>query len=351
MVGVSRGSAFRIEIALVVVGDSGMTANILGPMSIFVSIASYCDPVLPFTLERAVATARWPDRLHFGIVDQSPEPPKMTQPNGVNPARLTYLRLDPVFARGPCWARAVAMSLYDGEQWYFQVDSHMDFDLHWDERLTAQATALLPGRPGVVLSSYPNAFVFEQGKPVTRPATHKVLAHVVKTHTGFEPGHPVLMFEAHPLDQDEPLPAFHVGAGCFFASGHFAQQFPYDPWLYFHGEEQALAARLFTHGWDMFHVPGLPVYHLYNTPDSGAPARPMHWDTSHDTQRSQAWWTLEERARNRLAALVAGDDLGAYSLGHKRTMADYAAFSGIDYAGRTIAEKAYRPQGRLAAGA
>jgi hypothetical protein len=320
-----------------------MAANILGLMSIFVSVASYCDPVLPFTLEQAVAMARRPDRLHFGVVDQSPEPAKMTQPKGVDPARLTYLRLDPVFARGPCWARAVAMSLYDGEDWYFQIDSHMDFEQDWDERLAAQAAALLPGRPGVVLSSYPNAFVFQDGLPVWRAATEKVLVHVVKPDSRFEPEHPVLMFEAHPLEQDDPAPGFHVGAGCLFASGHFAQQFPYDPWLYFHGEEQALAARLFTQGWDIFHIPGLPVYHLYNTPDSGAPARPMHWDTSLDTQRSQSWWTHEDRARKRLAALVAGDDLGAYSLGRERTMADYAAFSGIDYAARTIAAQAYSP--------
>ena len=38
-------------------------------MNIFLSIASYCDPVLGFTLARALATARWPERLHFGVVD------------------------------------------------------------------------------------------------------------------------------------------------------------------------------------------------------------------------------------------------------------------------------------------
>jgi len=316
-------------------------------MSVFVSIASYCDPVLRFTLARAVATARWPDRLHFGIVDQSSPPLPVATPAGVSPARLSYLRIDPVYARGPCWARAIAMSLYDGEDWFFQIDSHMDFDLHWDQRLIAQAQALLGGRKGIVLSSYPNAFVFEGNQPVRRPSTEKVLAHVVKPSASFEPDHPVLGFEAQPLEQDVPVAGFHVGAGCLFAPGGFAQSFPYDPWFYFHGEEQALALRIYTHGWDIFHIPGLPVYHLYNTPDAGGPARPMHWDASHDAQRARTWWELEQRSRRRLASLVSGAALGIYGLGADRSLADYAAFSGIDYAARTLSPRAYRPQERL----
>ncbi len=317
-------------------------------MSVFVSIASYCDPVLGFTLARALATARWPARLHFGVVDQSPATRPPPNPAALAPARLSYLRIDPLYARGPCWARAIAMSLHDGEDWFFQIDSHMDFDLHWDERLMAQAQALLPGREGVVLSAYPNAFVFEGDRPVRRPATDKVLAHVVKPAATFEPDHPVLPFEAQPVEQDEPLAGFHLGAGCLFAPGAFVQAFPYDPWYYFHGEEQALAARLFTHGWDIFHIPQLPVYHLYNTSASGAPPRPMHWDEPHNTQRSQDWWQMEQRSRKRLAALLAGEPLGIYGLGRVRSMAQYAAFSGIDFASRTLASRAYHPLERLA---
>jgi hypothetical protein len=315
-------------------------------MSIFVSIASYCDPVLGFTLGRALATARWPERLHFGVVDQSPAGPS---PNAASlkPARLSYLRMEPVYARGPCWARAIAMSLYSGEEWFFQIDSHMDFDLHWDERLIAQAQSLLPGRPGVVLSAYPNAFVFEGDRPVRRPSTDKVLAHVLTPGTGFEPDHSVLAFEAQPVDQDDPLPGFHLGAGCLFAPGAFAQAFPYDPWFYFHGEEQALAVRLYTHGWDIFHVANLPVYHLYNTSESGAPPRPMHWDEAHDAQRGQNWWVLEERSRRRLASLLAGESLGMYGLGRARSMSQYSAFSGIDFRARTLARRAYHPLERL----
>ena len=114
-------------------------------MRIFVSIASYCDPMLAFTLERAVATAAHPERLHFGVVDQSPAGTPTPNPAALRPGRLSYVRLEPVYARGPCWARAISMSLYDGEDWFFQIDSHMDFDVHWDERLVVQARSLLPG--------------------------------------------------------------------------------------------------------------------------------------------------------------------------------------------------------------
>ena len=318
-------------------------------MSIFVSIASYCDPVLGFTLAQAVATARRPEELHFGVVDQSPASAPALKKGAFEPAaRVSYVRVEPVYARGPCWARAIAMSLYDGEDWYLQIDSHMDFDLHWDQRLIEQAHALMPGRRGAVISAYPNPFVFEADRPVHKPTTDKVLAHVVKPGAVFEADHPVLPFEAHPVDRSEPLEGFHLAAGCLFAPGDLAQDFPYDPWFYFHGEEQAYALRLYTHGWDIFHMPGLPLYHLYNNPESGGPARPMHWDEQHDRERERTWWELEQRSRGRLEALVDNAPMGVYGLGRVRSLEDYAAFSGIDFKRRTLASRAYHPLERLA---
>jgi hypothetical protein len=311
-------------------------------MRIFVSIASYCDPVLPFTLQRAVTTAADPARLHFGVVDQSPEGSARVAAPG--PARLSLVQLAARDARGPCWARALAMSLHDGEDWFLQLDSHMDFDEGWDERLVAQALALGAPRQRLAISSYPDAFAFAEGRPVRRPTTPGVLAQVLPPGAAFVPGHPVLPFQAQPVAADEPLPAFHVGAGCLFAPGGITQEVPYDPWLYFHGEEQALALRLYTRGWDLFHMPGLPVHHLYNDPGSGAPRRPLHWDAEQEAGRDTAWWKLEQRARDRLQALVAGADLGIYGLGRERSLADFAAFSGIDYARRTLAPAAFVPR-------
>ena len=319
-------------------------------MSIFISIASYCDPVLGFTLARAVATARWPDQLHFGVVDQSPagSPHPVGRATSA-PARLSYVRIEPLYARGPCWARALAMSLYDGEDWFFQIDSHMDFDPHWDERLIAQAQALLPGRKGVVLSSYPNSFVFEDKPPVRRPATDKILAHVVKPGGLFEPDHPVLGFEAHPLDRDQPVPGFHVGAGCLFAPGAFRPGLSLRSLVLF-SRRRASAG-------------GAPVHPRLGHLSRAGPARlpPVQQrrfrraaaahalgpDPRHRSA-SATGGTLEQRSRARLAALLAGEPLGVYGLGRVRSMADYAGFSGIDYAARTLAPRAFVPLGRLA---
>ena len=105
-----------------------------------------------------------------------------------------------------------------------------------------------------------------------------------------------------------------------------------------------MALRLYTRGWDLFHMPGLPVHHLYNDAGSGAPPRPLHWDAAQEAERDTSWWAFEQRARGRLADLVAGADLGVYGLGRARSLADFAAFSGIDYAARTLAPSAFVPR-------
>jgi hypothetical protein len=289
-------------------------------MTIFVSIVSYRDPQLIPTIRKAIATALRPDELHFGIVDQDFE--TLKPPAG----RISYIGIDPSYARGPCWARSLAMSLYDGEDWYFQIDSHMHFDQDWDEYLIKQAQSVMSWSDAIVLTSYPNPFVIENGQVVTKPVTREVLAHVVKPGASFSQDHLYLPFEAHPRPGTKPQRGFHIAAGCLFAPGTIVNQFPYDPYFYFQGEEQAYALRLFTHGWRIYHPPGLPIYHLYNT---GNTSRPLHW-------AENDWWHLEQRSRKRLDALVAGEPLGVYGLGYVRTLSDYAVASGIDYQARTL---------------
>ena len=85
----------------------------------------------------------------------------------------------------------------------------------------------------------------------------------------------------------------------------------------------------------------MPIYHQYVA--AGDAPRPMHWSHELDQQRQVRSAQLGEAANRRMAGLLwKGADLGVYGLGSVRSLADYAAFSGIDYAARSIAPSAYK---------
>lgn len=314
-------------------------------MSIFVSVASFCDLLLKATLQQAVAKAQQPENLHFAVVDQSPTGVVEITEADVFPASLSLVKIDPMHARGPCWARALAMSFYREEDWFLQIDSHMAFDPDWDQQLVIAAIQIINRYGYGAISSYPSPFLIEDGQPVPKPTTEGALVHVLAPGQQFLPDHRLLRFEAHPLASHRPVAGFHLGAGCLFAPGVITQYFPYDPHFYFHGEEQAYALRLFSHGWGIWHVPKLPIYHLYNDKvsddDDISSRRVLHWDKALDERRRVKWWDLEQASRKRFDALVEDQLKGVFALGSYFDLSDYAHFSGIDYRSKQIHEKAF----------
>jgi hypothetical protein len=310
----------------------------------FVSVAAYCDPLMAFTVEGALAAAAEPGRVVFGVVDQSPDDTALRALAARHPGQVRTLHLHPQDARGPCFARANARALWHGERWFLQVDSHTFFEPGWDERLRHWGRWAEALNPRFIASTYPNPFVLEGGVARVQPVTQGVLALVVHGTSRFaqDAADPVLAFEGVPVASEVPVPGFHVAAGALFAPGRIVGELPYDPHGYFHGEEQALALRAFTHGWDLWHLPAMPLAHLYVRGDE---ARPLHWSAPHDAARAQGWQALDGFARARLAALAGPDGgvaagLGCYALGRERTLAEFAAVSGIDYARRTIEPRA-----------
>lgn len=309
------------------------------PDRIFISLAAFCDPLLGFTIASALTQASRPERIVIGLVEQQLHEACIRLPAAWLP-QVRRVHIHPLEARGPCWARAIAMSLHQGEPWFLQIDSHMWFEPGWDERLIDWGERCAALNPRSLISTYPNPFTMREGQPVAEIVGPELLAFVVKGGQVFQPDHPVLTFEAVPVAGREPLPALHVGGGCLFGPGRLVNELPYDPFLYFHGEEQAFALRAWTRGWDIFQVPGMPIYHQYVTDDS---LRPLHWSPELDAQRRVRSAQLGEMANRRMAALLwEGADLGVYGLGTARSLADYAAFSGIDYAARRIEPWAYK---------
>ena len=306
--------------------------------TIFISIASYCDPELPYTIQNAFDTVSKADRLRIGVVEQQTEERRLRFDENAAPF-IRYLRVEPNQSRGACWARSVAMTLYDGEDWFFQIDSHMMFEKDWDEYFIEQWHEARKQARKPLLSSYPHAYEIKNGERVKLKATEGALVHIVPSTHSFEDGHLALAFNAVPFDTTKPVRGFHIGAGCLFAPGNFVSEVPYDPCAYFTGEEQALALRAFTRGWDIFHPPNLPVYHLYDTGD-GSVARTKHWDEAADKDRAVRWWERDKQAKTRFQQLVDSRPMGIYGAGRRRSVEDYAAFCGVDYKTKTLTETA-----------
>jgi hypothetical protein len=307
--------------------------------TIFISIASYCDSQLTATIQHALDKAKYPDRLRFGVVEQR-ELSKRIVLTKEQRNTIRYLGVDPVESRGACWARAIAMSMYCGEDWFFQLDSHMFFEQDWDEWFIDESIKCLKFSDKPIISSYPMLYLLEDGQPKTFPENGVKVHTILKTvhKDNFNKNDYTLGFEGLLLNTLHPVFGFHIAAGCMFTSGKFVNEIPYDPQFYFEGEEQALALRAYTHGWDVLHVANMPIYHLQERS-----TRDAHWEGNVNEERGDNnWWALKGQSIKRLTQLINGEDIGIYSLGTKRSVNDYAKFCGIDYATATLNEKAFR---------
>jgi hypothetical protein len=309
--------------------------------SIFVSVAAYQDPYLWWTIDSAWKNATHPERLHFAVVDQVVESQRESTRAMPWASHVRYVHLHPRFARGPCWARSLAYSLWAGEKYLLQIDSHMWFQKGWDVQLVQEhvAASLQAGHPRQIITTYPGAFTFQDGQPVDAGSPKDVLVLRPKPEANLLPASPVMMFQAVPTVSKVRIPGYHLGAGCLFAEGTLLQDVPYDPWLYFHGEEQNLAVRAWTRGWDIWHPTSMPILHLYK---EGGGKEIVHWSPDEDAMRDFRWGDLEARAAQRMVHLLYSQTLkGAYGLGNVRTLDEFAKASGIDY-NKKVVDHAYQ---------
>ncbi len=71
----------------------------------------------------------------------------------------------------------------------------------------------------------------------------------------------------------EPIPARFFSGHFMFCDGKICIECPYDPNIYFHGEEITYAIRAYTHGYDLYHPHIHILWHEYTRE-----YRKKHWD-------------------------------------------------------------------------
>lgn len=298
-------------------------------MKIFISIASYQDPLLLETLCSAYTNARHKDNLVFGVCEQADQGIDIQSLKFKN--QIKYELLDPVMAKGPCWARERIQKFYANEEYFLQIDSHTIFINDWDHLLLKNYAWLQNNQENnFIITGYPRQF-----KP-NNDLTSFELDSSSKVTWG-------IAFEKEKIfedgcysgqrglscDTNNPLKGLLIAAGFIFTQGTFINELPYDSKFYFHGEELSLALRLYTSKWDVIYIPEAPLFHFYT--DVNNLPRKLHWDAEDEKNRIEKWTELDKKSKSRLTNLILNKLEAPFGLGSSRTIDGFEEKLGINF--------------------
>jgi hypothetical protein len=288
---------------------------------IFVAIASYADPELPRTLRDCSEMALAPQNLRFGICwQQDPDDPIDVSEFKADP-RFRFIDRTVMQSRGGPWARNLAQSLWRGEAYTLQVDSHMKFEPGWDVNLIDMLESLPSEKP--VISMNAPLFYYDDAGRLHRKVEMGVPTTKVcgwNAGQGWAP-----WFDFGPPNTQQPGRTRFINGNFAFSRGQWNVEVPQDPDHYYWGEEFNITVRSFTWGYDFFLPREVVAWHMLH---QEAPPR-RHWEHG-EAVIQQRNAVAYERLR-RLIYSDGGFGLGPYSLGRKRTVREYEIFSGFDF--------------------
>jgi len=295
---------------------------------IFVQIASYRDPQMIPTIEDMLAKASHPENLVFGLCWQYDETEDITKYD--NDPRFRVSKHHYSESQGLGWARHITNTLYNGEKYTLQIDSHHRFVQGWDDICLEDYKQAKKHSKKPIITTYCTPFNPNDNESTWNPVPCLMSQYEFS-------GDKLLMSMPYYIqdykERKHIIKARTISGHFYFTSGDFVKEVPYDPDIYFGGytEETTLSVRAFTNGYDFFSPYRMVMWHEYTRN-----YRPKHWDDH--GKESQTKKTSGERdvfARNKTRQLFEQEnhniDMGEYGLGTKRSLRDYEVYGGFDF--------------------
>jgi len=303
---------------------------------IHVSICSYRDPDLPNTVNSLIENhSNDGDGLSIHILNQYCE---KTSPFNVlksinrKKAKIKIHGVEYSKTKGVCWARHLMQKEWNGEDYFLMLDSHHRFRKNYnlDCINTLEDTEKIYNEK-VILTNYLASFdPYDENKTINESWQLNFDRFVVGGGTN-----PDGIIFTIPSTMENfkkrktPRSTAFFSAHFMFSRGSVCKECVYDPNLWFHGEEQSYATRLYTHGYNLKNI-HLPVaFHFYERR-----GRTKVWDDN-------SFWVDMDRASNtRYRQLFYMEprtiDFGEFDFGTERTLQDYEKFAGIHFKSRSV---------------
>lgn len=296
-------------------------------MKIFVSICSYRDPLLVYTVKSLIQSKSEITEITYGIFEQIEKENSLEvlHPELVSRSDVKYKRIDPQFSEGVGWARNINALQMTDENFYYQIDSHMIFDKNWDRKLICdyREGCELSNTDKIIISSNCKNFAVVEGTPVLE---HNVNVACKAKFYQFDKNFWLFAHGEHIEPTKTVEPAIHVFAGNFFTHSEWISNVGISPRIYFHGEEQIMTLASFAADYKIFHGKQISCYH-YNKSNEHSSKQAVDPVVSTEV--------LEQRKAQSLTYFIQlirnMDD---------RILNDFKEYSGVDYINRKLESRA-----------
>lgn len=301
--------------------------------SIFVQIASYRDFETSPTILDAIKQSSGNHQINFGVHIC------YLEDNEVDILPLDNVKY--ATSRAPeniglGIGRALAHQFYNGEDYYLQCDSHTRFVQNWDEIvLNSALNYQIDGISKPLLTMYPANYWYPTA--TSKYVEKDFIAPGSLSNISFHENPDQFRQVRIPLQTAMPVGDGNkmvksVSGGSIFTVGDFL---PFNTTIAFYGEEIWLAARAYTHGFDLLLPQQQYMYHLYynhnTTPEVNK--RKILWN-----DYPELFAELDKPSKALIYKTLTEGTVGEMLLGTKRTIADYGTYAGLDFVTGEIVE-------------
>ena len=306
--------------------------------TIFISIASYRDEVCNSTLKSIYSMASNPKNVFCGVVQQNDASVDsdclLESTDSIVKENVTMMRIKHYEAKGPCWARYLATTLWSGQEYFLQIDSHSRFVKDWDKKCIRMMKRLRDdGVKKAVISHYPKSIEdYDDKKPT----------EVTRMCQSFFNNRDMISFLGAGTEEtnDNFYETPYVAGGFILSSHTLLEDVPYDPNLdfLFVGEEIGHSIRIWTAGYNIYTPSENIVYHEYERK-----GKPKVWDDNKYSdadafEKVKQIIGLQANASNSKQELPSNIkyNMDKYGVGKERSLQDYYDFAGIDLKNKRV---------------
>lgn len=210
-------------------------------MSIFISIASYEDPTLQRTLTQAIEKSDNPESLFFGICIQHTKEPDISF---IPESQVSIIRFNPEERPGISKVRYLLKKMFRQQDYFLQIDSHMEFEQSWDTRLINQLKELkeFANNENVIISTPRELF---EDRIILKPKI-----------SGNDNWFTIRAFYEDAANYSHKFhKSSYIRAGMLFADKKFVNTIDFCKYTHSTDEEAYLTFQTIISGWDIYEVP------------------------------------------------------------------------------------------------